>query len=78
MAAGKAKGLFVFVGTKKGAFLLRSDRTRKRWALQGPFLKGGEVNDIMLDTRSGPVLHACVKSYWWGANIHFSKDFGKT
>ncbi len=78
MATKRARRLYLLVGTKKGAFFLQSDLKRKTWSLRGPFLKGAEVNDIILDTRSDPTFYACVNSYWWGSNVHASKDSGKT
>ncbi len=73
-----AKQVYLLVGTKKGAFILTSNVSRKKWALKGPLLKGGEVNDIMLDTRTKPTMYAAVTSYWWGTNVHVSKNFGKS
>jgi len=72
------KKTYLLVGTKKGAFIYASDASRKKWTMTGPILKGAEVNDIILDTRAKPVLYASVNSYWWGSNIHISKDGGKT
>ena len=78
MARKKAPGVYLLVGTKKGAFVLKSDRARRRWALHGPFLKGGEVNDLAMDLRTEPTLYASVKSYWWGTTVQISRDFGKS
>jgi hypothetical protein len=33
----------VLVGTKKGAFILTSDGTRKDWKVSGPFFSGWEI-----------------------------------
>jgi len=33
----------VLVGTKKGAFILSSDGTRKKWDVQGPLWGGWEI-----------------------------------
>jgi len=70
--------VYVLVGTHKGAFIFTSDEARKKWSVKGPLLKGADVNEIILDTRTEPRLLACVNSYWWGSNIHVSRDFGKT
>ena len=74
----KQRKTHLLVGTQKGAFILSSNLQRKTWTLRGPLLKGAEVNDVVLDTRGAHVLYACVNSYWWGANVHMSHDFGKT
>lgn len=72
------KKVYLLVGTHKGAFIFSSDESRKKWSMKGPLLKGADVNEIILDTRREPMLYACVNSYWWGSNVHISKDFGKT
>jgi hypothetical protein len=74
----KQKKVRLLVGTKKGAFVLTASQERKKWDLTGPVLKGAEVNDIVCDVRDEPTLYACVNSYWWGSNVHSSKDWGKT
>ena len=73
-----AKRIHLLVGTKKGAFLLNSNLQRKKWTLQGPLLKGAEVNDVVLDTRGKPTMYAAATSYWWGSNVHVSTNLGKT
>jgi photosystem II stability/assembly factor-like uncharacterized protein len=74
----KAKKVHLLVGTQKGAFVFTSNHRRKRWTIQGPMLKGAEVNDVFIDTRGKPAWHACVTSYWWGTDVHTSHDGGKT
>lgn len=73
-----AKQVYLLVGTKKGAFILTSNRARKKWSLKGPLLKGAEVNDMVLDTRRKPLMYAAVTSYWWGTNVHTSKNLGRS
>jgi len=77
------KKVHLLVGTHKGAFMYTSDLKRKNWTMIGPLLKGADVNSIMLDTRGKPrggkpTMYAAVNSYWWGPNVHISKDMGKT
>jgi len=72
------KKVFVLVGTHKGAFIFSSDEGRKKWSINGPLLKGADVNEMILDLRGDPTLFACANSYWWGPNVHVSRDFGKT
>lgn len=73
-----AKQVHLLVGTRKGAFILSSPPSRKKWSVQDPLLKGAEVNDMVLDIRTKPMLYAAVTSYWWGTNVHTSKNFGKS
>ena len=72
------KKVYLLVGTHKGAFIFSSDEGRKKWSMKGPLLKGADVNEMIMDTRSEPKLLAAVNSYWWGSNVHVSKDLGKT
>ena len=73
-----AKKIHLLVGTSKGAFVLSSNIQRKQWALQGPLLKGAQVNDLTLDTRSTPTMYACATSYWFGSGVQYSSDMGRT
>jgi hypothetical protein len=36
-------GVRVLVGTRKGAFILSSDGTRRAWDVTGPFFAGWEI-----------------------------------
>lgn len=70
--------ILLLIGTRKGAFLAWSDPKRKRWTLEGPLLKGAEVNDIVLDQRGNPTMYAAATSYWFGSTVQRSADYGKT
>lgn len=50
------------VGTKKGLFLFRSDRKRRTWKREGPFIKGWEINHAVLDTRGTPQIHVAASN----------------
>ncbi len=71
--------ILVMVGTRKGAFFLWSDEARREWRVEGPFLKGWEVQDLTLDTRRGrPELFAAVGHFVYGATVQRSLDFGQS
>lgn len=71
--------VLVLVGTAKGAFLCWSDESRREWRVEGPLLKGWEVNDLRVDLRSGePVIWAAVGSYVYGPTVRVSRDLGRT
>ena len=36
-------GIRVLVGTRKGAFVLRSDENREQWSVDGPHFPGWEI-----------------------------------
>jgi photosystem II stability/assembly factor-like uncharacterized protein len=71
----KAK-VMVFVGTRKGAFILTSDSQRKAWQVSGPHFKGWNVMHMTRDARDGR-LHAAVVHDVYGPSTHFSDDLGK-
>jgi len=69
----------VLVGTMKGAFVLRSDTSRSRWDIAGPFFPGRAIYALTLDTRRGRHrLWAAVNSPYWGSYLSSSDDFGRT
>jgi hypothetical protein len=68
----------VLVGTRKGAFILTSDGTRKQWDVSGPHFAGWEIYHL----KSSPVepnrIYASQTSSWFGQIIQRSDDGGKT
>ena len=73
----KTTGVFLSVGTKKGLFLLHSDRNRSKWSFSGPFLPGSEIYHAIIDPRTG-TLFALVNDPWFGNRVQYSKDMGAT
>ena len=41
----------LLVGTMKGAFVLRSDKSRKKWKIEGPHFRGEAVYALLHDNR---------------------------
>lgn len=70
--------VLVYVGTRKGLFVLASDAERRRWTLEGPFLKGWQVFSAAADFRQGPVILAGASSTVYGAHIQISRDLGRS
>jgi photosystem II stability/assembly factor-like uncharacterized protein len=67
------------VGTTKGAFLLRSDPSRRTRKEDGPHFRGQGVYAMACDTRGvRPRLWASIDSPHWGANLATSDDLGAT
>ena len=62
-----AKQVIVSVGTKRGLFLLRSGRGRRRWRVDGPYLKGWSVPYAMVDTRGAPRVHVGATNFTYGS-----------
>ncbi len=67
----------VLVGTRKGCFLLESDRERRDWALRGPYCEGWPVYQAIHDPDSG-AFYAAAASEWHGAGVWRSNDLGET
>jgi photosystem II stability/assembly factor-like uncharacterized protein len=63
----------------KGAFVLRSDKTRQNWDVGGPYFPGRAIYALAYDDRNGRHrLWAAVNSSYWGSYLSSSEDFGKT
>ena len=52
--------VLVLVGTRKGAFILSSDDSRKDWLASGPHSPGSEVYHVFYDPRNGGTIFAAV------------------
>ncbi len=70
--------VLILVGTKKGAFIFRSDGNRKRWKQDGPFFLGHEVNHLVLDPRDGRTMLMAARTGHLGPTIFRSTNGGKT
>jgi photosystem II stability/assembly factor-like uncharacterized protein len=65
------------VGTKKGAFLIEGDESRKAWEVRGPFCNGWPILHVNYDPPSRS-LYAAGGSPWYGSAVWRSRDFGET
>jgi hypothetical protein len=71
--------VIVLVGTMKGAFVLRSNGTRKKWEAGGPYAIGSPVYAMAFDQRQGRRrLWFSQQSFRWGTVLCSSDDYGKT
>lgn len=68
----------VLVGTRKGLFLLKSDRARRRWSIDGPHFFGNVVHHAVLDPRDGRTIVAAVKAGHLGPTVFRSADGGRS
>src|SRR5271157_4418364 len=68
----------VLVGTRKGAFILTSDGTRKKWKISGPHFAGWEIYHVKGSPADPNRLYASQTSGWFGQIIQRSSDGGKT
>ncbi len=73
--------LLVLLGTRKGAFILEGDASRRdgadAWRLRGPLCEGWPINHVCQDPATG-TLYAGGGSPWFGAAVWRSEDLGQT
>ena len=73
-AAGQ---VLVLVGTTKGAFILSSNESRKKWKVDGPHFKGESVYAMAYDERGGRTRTLVAsQSNHFGSTIRLSDDYG--
>src|SRR5688500_399913 len=71
-------GVRVLVGTKKGAFIITSDGTRKKWEINGPHFGGWEMYHLKASPADPDRLYASQSTGWFGQLLQRSNDGGKT
>jgi photosystem II stability/assembly factor-like uncharacterized protein len=77
--SSKTKGETVlFVSTKKGAFVMRGDKTRRAWKLKGPMFLGSTVHHCVLDPRDQRTLLLAARTGHLGPTVFRSHDMAKT
>ncbi len=68
----------LLVATRKGAFLLRSDRRRRNWRISDPIFLGHIVHHVVQDPREAQTLLVAARTGHLGPTIFRSHDSGKT
>jgi photosystem II stability/assembly factor-like uncharacterized protein len=68
----------VLAGTRKGAFILEADGTRKKWKVSGPHFTGWEIYHVKGSPADPNRLYTSQTSGWFGQIIQRSNDGGKT
>jgi len=69
--------VLLLVGTTKGAFLLRSNRSRARWDVAGPYFHGQGIYSMAYDTRQGRHRLWLSTSSFWGTYLRYTDDYGR-
>jgi photosystem II stability/assembly factor-like uncharacterized protein len=69
-------GVRVLVGTRKGAFVLTSDGTRRTWDVSGPHFAGWETFHVKGSPVDPQRLYASASGGWFGQVVHRSDDGG--
>ena len=66
----------VLVGTRKGAFILKSDGRRDNWTIDGPHFGGWEIYHLKGSPVDPSRLYASQSNSWFGQVIQRSDDGG--
>ena len=69
------KRVRLLVGTKKGAFILDSDASRRDWSISAPLCEGWPVHDLIVEPGTGAIL-AGSGNPWYGPAVWRSDDGG--
>jgi photosystem II stability/assembly factor-like uncharacterized protein len=68
----------LLVGTRKGAFTLTADGTRRNWQVSGPHFGGWEIYHVNGSPADPDRLYASQSSSWFGQVIQRSDDGGQS
>ncbi len=71
-------GVRVLVGTHKGAFVLTSDGTRRRWKIDGPHFPGWDVYHVKGSPADPDRIWASLSRGWFGQLVQRSDDGART
>jgi photosystem II stability/assembly factor-like uncharacterized protein len=66
------------IGTRKGLFVAESAKTRRSFALRGPFGTGVAVYSALIDHRGTPRIYASSCNPFFGMKVLRSNDLGKS
>ncbi len=68
----------MLVGTRKGAFVLKSDGKRQDWSIAGPHFGGWEIYHLKASPVDPNRIYASQSSSWFGQIVQRSDDGGCT
>jgi photosystem II stability/assembly factor-like uncharacterized protein len=71
-------GVRVLVGTRKGAFVLTSDGTRRKWDISGPLFAGWEIYHLKGSPVDPERIYASQSTSWFGQIVQRSDDGGQS
>jgi photosystem II stability/assembly factor-like uncharacterized protein len=74
----KAGAVQLMIGTRKGAFLVKSDKDRKSWSLATTWFLGHVVHHVVSDPRNKGVLLCAARTGHLGPTVLRSEDAGRT
>ena len=68
----------ILVGTRKGTYVVESDRRRRRWKVGPVAHEGNEVYHVVADPRHPGDLYAAVNNMFFGPEVQRSRNWGRT
>lgn len=68
----------LLVGTRKGAWILKSDGRRKDWSYSKPILFGCDINHFVANPYNQKIMIIAAKTGHLGPTVYRSSDGGKT
>jgi hypothetical protein len=71
-------GVRVLVGTRKGAFILTADGSRRDWDVTGPLFGGWELYHLKGSPVDPDRIYASQSTGWFGQQIQRSDDGGRS
>lgn len=73
-----SKRVILTIGTRKGLFVAETTKTRRSFALRGPFGSGVAVYAALIDVRGTPRIYASNCNPFFGMKLLRSTDLGET
>jgi len=67
----------IYIGTRKGAFILKGDAARRKWEISNPIFLGNIVHHLILDPRDGKTILMAARTGHLGPTIFRSTNRGK-
>lgn len=68
----------LLIGSRKGAFILKSDKDRQDWALSDPIFLGHIIYHMVSDPREPKRLVMAAKTGHLGPTVYWSSDAGES
>lgn len=68
----------LFIATRKGVWIARTDAARQAWTLSAPSFLGTQCHHVVLDPRDGRTLLAASRQWHLGPTVFRSLDGGVT
>ena len=68
----------VWLGSRKGGYVVESDAGRHKWSVRPPFHTDKEVFRIAPDPRNPGTAYVLANSGWWGPSIFRTRNGGKS